>query len=98
MVKISNTLSPEIVKEIFWERIVSYILRSNNSFTSGQLNSVYHGTESLFSRPQNLGASTTRKDSGYVNIFKSRVRKWTPSHCPFRLCHTYLQHVGFIWN
>ena len=40
-------MSPEIVKEIFQERIVPYNLRSNNSFTSCQANSIYHGTESL---------------------------------------------------
>ena len=47
MFKISNKLSLEIVKEIFQERIVPYNLSSSNSFTSRQVNSVYHGTESL---------------------------------------------------
>ena len=56
MFKISNNLSPDIVKEIFEERFLPYNLRRNNSFTSHQVNSVYHGTESL----SFLGSSTTR--------------------------------------
>ena len=47
MFKTSNNLSPETVKEIFKERFVPYNLRSNNSFTSLQVDSVHHGTESL---------------------------------------------------
>ena len=47
MLKISNNLSPNIVKEIFQKRIVPYNLCSENSFMSRQVNSVYHGTESL---------------------------------------------------
>ena len=47
MLKISNNLSPDIAKEIFQERFVPYNLRHNNRFTSRQVNSVYHGTESL---------------------------------------------------
>ena len=45
MFKMSNILPPEIVKEIFQERIVPCHLHSNISFTSCQVNSVYHGTE-----------------------------------------------------
>ena len=35
------------LRQFFQERIVSYNLRSNDSFKSHQVNSVYHGTESL---------------------------------------------------
>ena len=47
MFNISNNLSPVIVKEIFQKRIVPHNLRSENCFMSRQVNSVYHGTESL---------------------------------------------------
>ena len=47
MFKISNNLSPDIVKEIFQKRMVPYNLRSENSYMSRQVNSVYHDTESL---------------------------------------------------
>ena len=47
MFKISNNLSPNIVKQIFQERFVPYNLPRNNSFASRQVNSVYHSTESV---------------------------------------------------
>ena len=47
MCKISNNLYLEIAKEIFQERTATNNLRSNNSFTNHQVNSVYHTTESL---------------------------------------------------
>ena len=96
--KISNNLSPNIVKEIFQERFVPNNLRRNNSFASRQVNSVYHGTESLsFLGPKIWDLVPLEiKESENVNIFTSRIKKWTPSYCPCRLCCTYLQHIGFI--
>ena len=96
--KISNNLSPDIVKEIFQERFVLYNLHHNNSFTSHQVNSIYHGTESLsFLGPKLWDLAPLEiKESENVNIFKSKIKRWTPSHCPCRICRTYLQHLGFI--
>ena len=96
--KISNNLSPDIVKEIFQERFVPYNLHRNNSFTSHQVNSVYHGTESLsFLGPKLWDLAPLEiKESENVNIFNSKIKRWAPSHCPRRICRTYLQHIGFI--
>ena len=90
MFKISNNLSPDIVKEIFQERFVPYNLRRNNSFTSRQVNSAYHGTESLsFLGPKIWDLVPLEiKESENVNIFKSRIKRWTPSHFLRRLYRT----------
>ena len=82
--KISNNLSPDIVKEIFQKRIVPYNLRSKNSFMSRQVNSVYHGTESL----SFLGPKIWEQVPQEI--------KESPSHCPCRLCRTYLPQIGFM--
>ena len=76
MFKISKNLSSEIVKEIFQERIVSYNLRSNNSFTSHRVDSIYHRTESLsFLGPKIWEIVPLEiKESENKNIFKSRVK------------------------
>ena len=84
MFKISNNLSPDIVKEIFQKRIVQYNLRSKNSFMSRQVNSVYHGTESL----SFLGPKTWEQVPQEI--------KESPSHCPCRLCLTYPPQIGFM--
>ena len=98
MFKISNNLSPDIMKEIFQKRIVPYNLRSENSFMSRQVNSAYHGTESLSFLGPKIWEQVPQeiKESENTAIFKSKIKEWTPSHCPCRLCRTYLPQIGFM--
>ena len=98
MFKISNNLSPDIVKEIFRNRIVPYNLRHNNSFMIRQVHTVYHGTESLSFLGPKIWEQVPQeiKDSENIDLFKRQIKKWTPSHCPCRLCRTYLPQIGFI--
>ena len=86
MFKISNNLSPGIVKEMFQERFAHCNLRRNNSFTRRQVNSVYHSTESLSFLGTKMWdlVPLEIKKSENVNILKSRIKKWTPLHCPCR--------------
>ena len=95
MFKISNNLSPEIVKEIFQEGIVPHNLRSENSFASRQVNSVYHDTESIsFLGPEILELVPLQlKESENINTFKRRVKKRVPSHCPCRLSMSHLSSI-----
>ena len=59
---------------------------------------VFFGTESVMSLgakfwnmvPQNI------KSSESLNVFKSKIKYWTPNHCPHRVCKTYIGQVGFI--
>ena len=98
MYKISKNLSPFIVTEIFQERTVSYNLRSDNSFASRHVNSVYHGTESLsFLGPKIWELVPSEiKQSENLEIFKNKIKQWIPLQCPCRLCRTYLPHIGFL--
>ena len=98
MFKISNNLSPDIVKEIFQKIIVPYNLCSENSFMNRQVNSVYHVTESFLGPKIWEQVPQEIKESENIAIFKSKIKKWTPSHCPRRLCRTYLPQIGFMWN
>ena len=47
MFKIKNNMAPEFLNEIFQNRALPYNLRTNSNFSSRQVQSVYHGTESL---------------------------------------------------
>ena len=98
MFKISNNMSPEIVTEIFEKRENSYNFRNNKTFRRRQVNSVYHGTESLsFLGPKIWDLLPLEiKKSESLAIFKSKIKKWIPSQCPCRLCRTYLPQIGFI--
>ena len=94
MFKVANNMSPEILNEIFTQKIGPY----NLSFTSRQVHSVYHGTESLsFLGPKIWDLVPLEiKQSETLEIFKHKIKKWIPLQCPCRLCRTYLQNIGFI--
>ena len=47
MFKIKNNMAPEFLNEIFQNRALLYNLRTNSNFSSRQVHSVYHDTESL---------------------------------------------------
>ena len=97
MFKIKNNMAPEFLNEIFQNRALLYNLRTNSNFSSRQVHSVYHGTESLsFLGPKiwELVPEDT-KQSESLKIFKNKIKKWVPSRFPCRLCHIYLQKKGF---
>ena len=82
----------EFLNEIFQNRALLYNLRTNSNFSSRQVHSVYHGTESLsFLGPKiwELVPEDT-KQSESLKIFKNKIKKWVPSGCPCRLCRIYL--------
>ena len=98
MFKVSNNLSPDIVKEIFVERTIPYNLRNDSNFVPRHVNSVYHGTESLSYLGPKIWEQVLSelKRSENLNSFKTQIKKWTPLNCPCRLCRTYLPQIGFI--
>ena len=98
MYKIANNMSPDLLNEIFTPKIGPYNLRRNHSFTSRQVHTVYHGTESLsFLGPKIWDLVPLEiKQCESLEVFKHKIKKWIPLQCPCRLCRTYLQNVGFI--
>ena len=36
------------------------------------------------------------KSSESLNVFKSRIKYWTPNPCPCRICKTYFCPLGYI--
>ena len=89
--KVKKGISPTIIIEIFE-------LRSGVHLPSRNSRTVFFGTESIM----NLGAKLwnmvpeNTKSSESLNVFKSKIKYWTPNHCPCRICKTYIDQVGFI--
>ena len=57
-----------------------------------------YGTEIVTYRgPQiwNLLPEKTKNASSF-ELFKKEIRKWKGEMCPYRICKTYIQHVGLI--
>ena len=98
MFKIHRGLSPEILRETFVSKASWYNLRRNDTFEKRQVDSVYHGTESLlFLGPKIWDLVPVElKQSESLDSFKSKIKNWMPFECPCRLCKTYIQHVGFL--
>ena len=96
--KFLQGLSPPLFNEIFVERELSYSLRGDNPLARRRVNSVRHGTESVFFLAPKIWDILPKeiKDSKTLNIFKTKIKKWVPRECPCRLCKTYVPQVGFI--
>ena len=98
MFKSQKELSPIIMQEFFPQRDIKYNLRSQTDFKSSGTSTVHKGTESLRSLgpkiwnliPQDI------KESESLDIFYSKIKKWTPSNCPCKLCKIYIKDLGFI--
>ena len=99
MFKVSNSLSPVLMNDIFKLRVEqTYNLRKLSQFYRPKVNSVYNGTKSV----SFLGliiwdlVPNELKDTGNLAAFKKAIKKWSPEKCPCRLCKIYIDNVGFI--
>ena len=76
----------------FFENLV-YELKSGVHLPSRNSRTVFLGTESIM----NLGAKLWNMvPQKVLNVFKSKIKYWTPNHCPCRIWKTYIGQVGFI--
>ena len=98
MFKIHRGFSPDILREIFVPKISLYNLHRNNTFERRQVDSVYHGTESLsFLGPKIWDLVPLElKQLESLEVFKLKIKKWIPFECPCRFSRTYIQQVGFV--
>ena len=62
------------------------------------MHSIYNGTESLLFLGPKIWELVPEdaKQSGILEDFKNKIKKWVPSRCPCTLCRVYLQNIGFI--
>ena len=77
MFKIKKYMAPEFLNEIFQKRALPYNLRTNSNFSSRQVHSVYHGTESLsFLGPKiwELIPEDTKQPES-LEIFKNKITR-----------------------
>ena len=91
-------LSPPLLNDVFMPRQLNYDLRSDNLLVRRRVKSVRYGTESItFLAPKIWEILPNEiKDSGTLQIFKSKIKRWVPVDCPCKLCKTYIPQVGFI--
>ena len=97
MYKVRNGLAPEIVNNIFQPNTSGYDLR-NSDFKTENVRTVHYGTETLSFLGPNIWRilPPEMKNSTSLQIFKNKIKSWSPENCPCRLCKQYIQGVGFI--
>ena len=99
MFKVSNGLSPVLMKDIFkLKGEQTYNLKKLSQFYGPKVNSVYNGTESVsFLGPIIWDLVLNElKDIGNLAAFKKAIKNWSPEKCPCRLSKDYISNVGFI--
>ena len=83
--KFSQVLSPLTLNEVFADRNCIYNLRGNKFLNRQQVNSKI------------LGYFNNKiKDSGKINTVKSKMKKWAPRKCSYKLNKTYVPLKEFI--
>ena len=78
--------------DIFQTRKISYNLRSQTYFASICVNTKKFGLNSKIWSMVPLKI----KNSGSIEIFKTKIRNWEPKDCYCHLCKTYVNNLGFV--
>ena len=96
--KVLHNLSPSFMSELFAIKEMKYNLRNQNALiykkpctSSYGMGSISHLGPKIWDQVPN-----ELKSSKSLNIFKAKIKKWTPDNCPCRLCKLYIHHVGYI--
>ena len=96
MYKVTNGLSPEIMRRIREESRSN--LRYTSLFTIPPIHSVYNGRESVYYMGPKIWELIPHafKQINSLSGFKKAIKTWKPSNCPCRLCKTFISQVGFL--
>ena len=84
--------------EFFVTNNHNYNLRSESELLLPNVSSVSKGQNSISyfgSVIWNPIPFKLRKASSY-QIFRSEIKRWRPTNCPYRLCKNYIGNLGFI--
>ena len=98
MFKVKHDLCPPFMKELFTYRSNENGTRSGDTFVRPNVDSVFKGEQSLRSfgpKVWNSMLPDNLKSCKSLGEFKNRIKSWTPTNCPCKLCKTYIAGVGY---
>ena len=98
MFKIKIGCAPDIMKETFEIENRNYNFHHDFLIKRCNIRSVYYGTETAYFIGPKIWNTLPNncKDATSLKSFKVSLKRWIPENCPWRLCKTYIQHVGFL--
>ena len=98
MYKVKNNLGPNLLEDIFTLNTNNrYNFRFFRDFVRPNINTVHYGKDSLkyFGSVMWDFIPLEIKQSANLEDFKNKIRSWSPTECPCRLCQTYLPGIGY---
>ena len=97
--KAKHNISPEFMKDVFFENHNNYNLRSDNHLRLPKIVTTKYGTENVMYRGYILWSSLPKeiKNSSTLSEFKRRLKSnWDENICNCRLCKVFILGVGFF--
>ena len=97
MYKTVNSISPEIMNEVFKQRNnPHYNLRHISQFSVNPVHSVYSSIESASYLESNILEQIPSEIQNKKSLegFKREIKK--PTNCPCRICKIFIPNLGFI--
>ena len=92
-------LSPPIMNDILTsDENASYNLRSGVTVTRRNIRTNKFGFETITTIGAVLWQNLPNdiKNSESLNIFKHRIKQWTPDNCPCKICRNLIKNLGYI--
>ena len=92
-------LSPPIMNDILTsDENASYNLRSGVTVTRRNIRTNKFGFETITTIGAVLWQNLPNdiKNSESLNIFKHRIKQWTPHNCPCKICRNLIKNLGYI--
>ena len=102
--KVKSGIAPPFMSEIFGEReneegnIINSLRSQRDFYCRDNPKSLSYGLETL----RYLGPKIWNiipenvKSSNSLKIFKIKIKKWKPIHCPCRICKIYVKGFGYL--
>lgn len=98
MYKVMYNILPNTLGEFFSIRDVRYDLRHTSIFSRENVNSTYHGTESIRILGPKIWELLPESIRSAENLcsFQEQIKKWKVEHCPCRLSKDFIWGIGCL--
>ena len=98
MYKLKNNLSPAFMQTLFKSRDITYNLRTHREFQSEKIRTSIYGSETISYRgPKTWDlVPDDIKESANLNIFKNKIKFWSPVSCTCKMFKIYIPELGSL--
>ena len=71
---------------------------TKNIFETRNIHTTDYGSDSLAHLGPKIWGIIPKdlKDIKSLDLFKKKIKLWTPHNCPCKLCKTYIRFVGYV--